>query len=404
MGLFSAWHLRQQGCEVCVIDKGDFSDNCSFGNAGMVTPSHFVPLAAPGVVAKGLRWMFSPDSPFYIKPRLNLELLQWLWLFYRSSNAKQAAEAMPVLLDFNLLGKQGYLDFEKETGLDFHLRQEGILMLFKSSHTEKEELEMAEQATALGLQPRVLSAADVASFEQGVQLDVRGGVFYPSDAYLYPNVLMKYLQAELEKKGVKFYPNSAITGFIAESKKIRALQGATGAFEADVFVIAAGSWTAKLLKKAGIRLPLQDGKGYSITLANPPHRPRHACILVEARVAVTPMGQDLRLAGTLELSGLAPGVNQRRVKAILASIPQYFPKLELPAIDPASAWFGYRPCTPDGLPYIGFLRKYENLLVATGHAMMGLSLAPATGKLIGQMVGGHPDERYAKFFDPNRFL
>jgi D-amino-acid dehydrogenase len=404
IGLFSAWHLAKAGHEVSVVDKGDFSDNCSFGNAGMVTPSHFVPLAAPGVVAQGLRWMFKADSPFYIRPRLNVELMQWLWRFYRSCNARQAEAAMPILLDFNLLGKKGYLEFEKETGLDFKLRKEGILMLYKDAHVEKEELEMAEKASALGLEPKVLTATEVAEFEKGVELYVRGGVFYPADAYMYPNILMKLLKEKLGEKGVRFYPNTEIAGFELKGNKIGALKSSSQYFEADAFLIAAGSWTGKLLKKAGIHLPLQDGKGYSVTLTKPAHRPQHACILVEARVAVTPMGDDLRFAGTLELSGLAAGVNRRRVQAILDSIPQYFPKFDMPQTDPGNAWYGYRPCTPDGLPYVGYLRKYENLMVATGHAMMGLSLGPATGMLVEQLVAGNPDERYAKFFDPNRYL
>ncbi len=214
---------------------------------------------------------------------------------------------------------------------------------------------------------------------------------------------MKLLKKKLEEEGVLFFPNTAITGFEIKRNKISALKSPAQHFEADLFVLAAGSWTAHLLKRAGICLYLQDGKGYSVTLSKPPARPQHACILVEARVAVTPMGDDLRFAGTLELSGLTPGVNRRRVQAILDSIPQYFPKFEMPETDPGHAWYGYRPCAPDGLPYIGFLRKYENLMVATGHAMMGLSLGPATGELVAQLVAGNPDERFAKFFDPNRF-
>ena len=402
IGLFSAWQLAKEGHQVSVVDKGDFSDNCSFGNAGMVTPSHFVPLAAPGVVAQGLRWMFRSDSPFYVRPRLSTALFSWLWKFYRACNRTRAEAAMPVLLDFNLLGKQGYLDFEKETGLDFKLRQQGILMLYKDARVEKEELEMADKAAALGLKPQVLSAAALADFEKGVEVAARGGVFYPADAFMYPNILMKLLKNKLEEAGVNFYANAEITGFEIKGKKVASAHCSDRHFEADLFVVAAGSWTGNLLQKAGIHLPLQDGKGYSVTLQNPDMRPQHACILVEARVAVTPMGNDLRFAGTLELSGLAPGVNQHRVQAILDSIPQYFPKFNMPAVDPATAWYGYRPCTPDGLPYIGFLRNFDNLMVATGHAMMGLSLAPATGMLVAQMVGGKPDERYARFFDPNR--
>ncbi len=404
IGLFSAWHLRRAGHEVSIVDRGDMTDNCSFGNAGMLTPSHFVPLAAPGVVAQGLRWMFRSDSPFYIRPRLDIELLAWLWRFYRSCNAKKAEAAMPVLLDFNLEGKQGYEDLAREAGLDFHLRKEGILMLYHDPHVEREELETAEKAWVLGLEPRVLTPPELAEFEPCAATDLRGGVFYPADAYLYPNVLMAQLRKKLAEMGVQFHPGRRVTAISTEGRKVEALRSEGGDLEADAFVLAAGSWTAQLLRPLGVRLPLQDGKGYSITFSRPARRPRHASILVEARVAVTPMGDDLRLAGTLELSGLVPGVNVRRVQAILDAFDRYFPKISLPQVDPACAWYGYRPCTPDGLPYIGFLKKFDNLVIATGHAMLGLSLAPATGAMVRKLFEGKADPVHMRFFDPNRYL
>jgi D-amino-acid dehydrogenase len=403
IGLFTAWYLQKDGHEIHIFDKTNMSDSCSHGNAGMITPSHFMPLASPGVVAQGIRWMFNASSPFYVKPRLDLELFSWLWRFYRSCNRRQAEAAMPVLLDFNLLGKKLYREFYKESGLDFKLKEEGILMLYQTPKKEKEELEAARVAAKLGCEALPLTASEVAEFETGTPVKARGGVFYPADAYLYPNQLIQLLQEHLRKNGVQFHPHRAVTGFETKAGKVTALRSGDASFDADAFVMAAGSWSGQLMKKLGIRLPVQDGKGYSFTLKKPAERPRHAIIFSEAKVAVTPMGDDLRFGGTLELGGLSPAINMKRVNGILASIPRYFPNLKVEPPQPQDIWHGYRPCSPDGLPYIGRVKKFDNLIVATGHAMMGLSLGPATGLMVSEILKGEAEERYVRFFDADRW-
>ncbi|MEK7257737.1 MAG: FAD-dependent oxidoreductase, partial [Bacteroidota bacterium] len=385
--------------------QGDFSDNCSFGNAGMITPSHFVPLASPGVVAQGIRWMFKSSSPFFIRPRLDVDLLHWLWRFYRSCNRRQAEAAMPVLLDFNLLGKKGYRDFQEETGLDFKLEERGILMLYQSPKTEREEVETVEIANKLGIEAQLLNARQVQEMEPELAVKCLGGVFFPGDAHLHPVILMQHLKAHLTKQGVHFHPKKAVDGFVMNGKKVTAITCGSEHFPADQFLLTAGSRTAILLKKAGIRLLLQDGKGYSYMLKNPARRPRNASILLEARVAVTPMGDDLRFGGTLELSGHDDHINQNRFRGILEAIPKYYPGVDIEMPSPQAIWHGYRPCSPDGLPYIGRLNKLENVVVATGHAMMGLSLAPATGLMVRDLVTETPEVNFAfhRFFNPNRF-
>jgi D-amino-acid dehydrogenase len=405
IGLFSAWHLQEQGHEIHLFDKTDLSDGCSHGNAGMITPSHFIPLAAPGVVSQGIRWMFKSSSPFFIKPRLDTDLLHWLWRFYRSCNARQASAAMPVLLDFNLLGKQLYRDFYQKTGLDFKLEERGILMLYQTPKKEKEELETAEVAATLGVETQAFDRAGIADFESGTAVDALGGVYYPGDAHLYPNVLMSHLRKLLEEAGAVFHQGHAVSRFEARGKRIRGLWCGGELHTADLTVLAAGSWSAKLLGQLGVKLLLQDGKGYSITLRNPAERPSYASILTEAKVAVTPMGGDLRFGGTLELGGLSSRLNMARIRAIAAAVPRYYPNLKVEMPDPGEVWHGFRPCSPDGLPYIGRVRQFENLVLATGHAMMGLSLAPATGRLVADIVAGdsgaHPE--FLRFFDPGRF-
>lgn len=404
VGLFSAYFLQEAGHEVHIFDKGDFSDGCSFGNAGMITPSHFIPLAAPGVIAQGMRWMFDASSPFYIKPRLDLDLAHWLWRFYRSCNHRQANAAMPVLLDFNLEGKKLYREFYRKTGIDFKLEERGILMLYKTTKKEKEELETAEKAATLGIETKHLNQQQINDFEKGTTVDALGGVYWPSDAHLHPNILMGHLIHLLKIKGAVFYINKSVTNFEKKKNKITAIFCGNEKYEADTTVVTLGSWSAILLKKLGINLLIQDGKGYSVTLNQPAERPQYATLFSEAKVAVTPMGSDLRFGGTLELGGLNSGINKKRIKGILNAIPQYYPNIKVEMPEEKNIWRGFRPVSPDGLPYIGRIKKYDNLIVATGHAMMGISLAPATGKMLQDIIlEKKVNDHYLSFFDPNRY-
>ena len=404
IGLSAAWYLRKEGFEVTVIDAQDLKEGTSHGNAGMIVPSHFIPLAAPGVIAKGIKWMFSRKSPFYIKPRLSLELVEWLWTFYRSCSHAHVERAMPVLRDYNLWSRQLYSELASHPEFRFCFEQKGILMLFKEAKTEAEEFELADQAAELGLEAQKLSAAATQALEPGLRLDVRGSVYFPGDAHLYPNLLIRQLTTALKSQGVEFLTGAAVTDFDTVNGKISRLQLSTGqVVPIEKVVLAAGSWSAGLMKKLGLKLLLQDGKGYSVTLSSPEKRPGIPALLSEAKVAVTPMGDDLRIGGTLEISNFSPQVDRLRFQGIMESLPRYYPELNSGWQDLSKVWHGYRPCSPDGLPYMGFSKKHDNLLVATGHAMMGLSLGPATGRMVADLMIGKQPEVKLDLFDPARF-
>ncbi|MEO0341181.1 MAG: FAD-dependent oxidoreductase [Bacteroidota bacterium] len=404
IGLSSAWYLNEAGYQVTIIDQSDLEDGTSHGNAGMIVPSHFVPLAAPGVIQQGLKWMLNSKSPFYIKPRLSLELAQWVWHFYRSCTEEKVQQAMPILQAYNEWSKELYQDFSNEPAFDFCFEKKGLLMLYQSSKVGKEEIEMAEKAHALGLEAKILSATEVQALETGVELDVAGGVYYPGDAHLYPNLFIGQLQQELIKRGVKMLSNTSITDFRIEKGQVSHLQTQDGAvLPVQKVLVSAGSWSAQLLKKLGLKILLQDGKGYSVTLKRPSRKPIYPTILTEAKVAITPMGEDLRVGGTLELSNLSPKVNRKRLQGILESVPKYYPGFEINAADLSPVWHGYRPCTPDGLPFMGAMPSYKNLFLATGHAMMGMSLGPATGKLMAEMIQGQKTGLDVSLFAPDRF-
>lgn len=403
IGLSTAYYLNQAGIQVSVIDRGNLSDGCSYGNAGMIVPSHFTPLAAPGVIRQGIKWLLDETSPFHIKPRLNLELVRWLYLFARNASQENVTRSMTLLRDLNLLSKYLYQDLLRQPGFDFNLEEKGILMLFKEEHVREEEVRTAMMANKLGLETQILTADELTRLDPSVRMDVLGGVHYPGDAHLIPARFMENMKKHLQWAGVQFVPNTSIQTFRVEKRLVKAVITDQGKeITVDRLVLAAGSWTAQLAKTLKVALPLQGGKGYSMTIPSLARKPSIPGILLEARVAITPMGNDLRVAGTLEIAGLQSPVNPKRVQGILKAVPAYYPEINVTAHD-APVWSGYRPCSPDGLPYIGKHGEYDNLFFNTGHAMMGLSLGPVSGLLMKELIQGEPSSLPLTLLHPNRF-
>jgi len=387
IGLSSAWYLSEEGYDVTVFDKGDLQDGTSHGNAGMIVPSHFMPMAAPGVISQGIKWMFNSKSPFFVKPRLNLELIEWLWSFYKHCNKKHVENSMSILYNFNEWSKHLYRDFSQNDNFSFCFEERGLMMLYKTEHHAKEEREMAVQARSLGIDAEDLTLEQLKVHEPDIDLDVLGGVYFKGDAHLYPNLFIRQLQKQLIAKGVKFLFNKSVNNIKTNNGKAsQLLLSDSTVVDIDELLIASGSWSAKLAKMMGIKIKIQDGKGYSITLKNANIKPRIPTILTEAKVAITPMGNDLRIGGTLELGGLSPKINRSRVQGIIESVPKYFPELKIDKVNTEEIWTGYRPCSADGLPYIGKSEKIGNVFIATGHGMMGMSMGPATGKLVCEIV------------------
>jgi len=403
IGLFSAYYLHKSGWEVEILEQGDLSDNCSFGNAGMVTPSHFIPLASPGMVEQGIRWMFNSKSPFYVKPSLNRELIGWGLKFVKSATKKHAERSAGVLRDISLLSKDLYREFEKETAIDFGLEDKGILMLFKTPKMEDEERHLVEKATNLGLDAQYLTPEECQKLQPGIALDILGAVHYYCDAHMVPNKLMSGLVKHLESEGVKIHRHTEVTKINHDEGKITSVAANGHEFTGDAYLVAGGAWSSAIGKLAGLKIPLMPGKGYSFMVHNPVKKMTIPSILCEARVAVTPMNGSIRFGGTMEIGKINHKVNMNRVKGIVESLPQYFPDFKLPVPDQKDIWFGFRPCSPDGLPYIGLSKKYKNLAIATGHAMIGLSLAPATGKLIADAFNGGKPVMDTALFAPERF-
>lgn len=403
IGLSAAHYLMKAGHQVTIIDQTDLADGCSFGNAGMIVPSHIIPLASPGMITKGIRWMFNSTSPFYIKPRISGELIKWGWQFYRHSTKDHVERAAPVLKELSLLSKAMYQQLARELPFDFGFHERGLLMLYQTKETEQEEMEAAAFANKLGIEAHVLSASEVQELEPDMRVSVRGGVFYPGDAHITPHALVSQWIALLKGQGVSFQSLTTVTSFVTESGKIKIIKTSKGDFDFDEVVIAAGSWSGSLVLGLGISLPMQAGKGYSFTLNKVEKNSRIPSIFMEARVAVTPMDSSLRFGGTMEITGVDHSINMNRVKGIVDAIPRYYPDLNVAMPDKKEVWHGLRPCSPDGLPYIGRTEKFANLVIATGHSFMGLSLGPGTGKLVAEIMNNEKNSVPVAPFNPERF-
>ena len=405
IGLATAWYCRKNGFDVTVIDRNRSKrDGCSFGNAGMLVPSHVVPLAAPGMIKLGLKWMCNPQSPFYIRPRFSTDLLQWLWQFRRSCNAKHVQRSAPVLRDLHLQSRQLYLEMQDALPGGFGLKTHGLLMLCKTTKGTDDEAATAKFANDLGVPADVLDRAATCELDPGIQMDVVGSVYFPKDCHLSPNTLMAALERELEADGCKFHWETECKGFDKHNGKLKSAKTSSGEIEADEFVICGGVWSSELSRELEVALPMQAGKGYSVTLDEPPELPKLCSLLHEARVAVTPIGNSLRVGGTMEIAGLDSSVTESRVQGILKSVPKYFPAFKASDFDRLQPWCGLRPCSPDGLPFIGRSERIKNLVLNTGHAMMGISMAPISGKLVCQVLQNRPASiDNIKTIDPNRY-
>ncbi|HEX8913622.1 MAG TPA: FAD-dependent oxidoreductase [Humisphaera sp.] len=404
IGLCSAYYAAKAGHAVTVLDRNPPArDGCSFGNAGMIVPSHVVPLAAPGMVEYGLRMLGNPRSPFSVRPRLSRDLLSWGTKFCQAATADHVRRAAPVLRDLNLASRAAYLELRDELGDGFGLTTNGLVSLCKTEHALHEEAETAALANRLGVPAEVLSAAEVARLDPDVTTAVAGGVYFPKDCHLNPGAFMAAVQGHLTDAGGRVVFGADVTDLKLSDGAVRAATTSAGTFEADEYVIAGGSWSPALAGRLGLDLPMQAGKGYSLTVPNPRQRPRVCAILVEARVAVTPMGGAVRFGGTMEIAGLDESVSAERVRGIVESVPSYFPAFRPADFDGIAPWKGLRPCSPDGLPYIGRTSRAANVVIATGHAMMGLSLGPVTGKAVAEVIAGRRPPFDMGMLAPERF-
>ena len=401
IGLATAYYLNLEGHDVSVIDQDKIKSGASHINSGYLTPSHIIPLAAPGMISKGFRWMFNNSSPFYIKPRFDLDLVNWGMKFVKSCTSEHVQKSMKSILDINLLSKKLFIEMQQSNTFDFHLEPKGLLMAYKTSVAEREEAKAASWAKDLGIIVKQISKEEILKIQPKVPMDVAGAFMYESDAHTTPELFMNNLKNHLMVRGVKVFLDTVVTSFQKKEKKIEALNTNKGIFKSDEFVIATGAWTEGILKELGIKLSIQAGKGYSFDVQHITGLSIPA-ILSEAKVAVTPMSGYTRFGGTMEISGINSKINSRRVLSIVNAAKEYYPGIEIPLTSVDKVRSGLRPLSTDGLPFIGRHSSFKNLVLASGHAMMGWSLGPATGKLITELVSGYDPSLDLKPYSPER--
>jgi len=330
--------------------------------------------------------MLNPESPFYIKPRLDRDLLDWLWRFRRASNEAHVKRSMPVIRDLTFESLRLYNEIIGSDGIDFGLEQRGSLFLCNTMKAMDDLVVKMAQLQSVGIEAELLDQVQTQEKVGELKVNAVGSVFYPQDAHLQPARFVRELAQKLIESGVKIQSKTEVLGFEKTGNRLTKVRTTRGDIDAKEVVIASGAWSPAIARELGLRLKIQPGKGYSITLERPKVSADLPLMLVEMKVGVTPMGDTIRIAGTLEMAGMDFAINERRVQGILKSVPHYLPDIDPNHCNLIEVWRGLRPCTPDGLPYLGRAENFENLTVAAGHAMIGVSLGPVTGRIASNIV------------------
>lgn len=401
VGLASAYELRRRGAQVAVVDLGQPGAGASAGNAGWVVPVISTPLPAPGLVATSLKWMLRPDSPLYIKPRADPAFSRWLWRFWRNCRSDLYLAGLDSLGRLNQRTMPLFDDLHAN-GVRFEMHEAGLLFVSLNAALLEHAQEEVAQLAAFGYtRPPLLSATQVRELEPGLAPEVAGGLLVEQERHVRPETLTAGLVAWLEERGVAIHAGVEVLDLQRHDGQVTGVVTRDGTLAADQVLLAAGAWTGELARRLGFPLPIEAGKGYSITYERPDHQLRYPLDLIEARVAVTPFDDALRLAGTMELSGLNLRLEPARVEAIRRAGRRFLGAWARGSRE--RVWVGMRPLTPDGLPVIGRLPGSENVYVNGGHQMLGVTLAPASGGAIAQlMLSGACDVDLAPF-DPARF-
>lgn len=363
----------------------------------MIVPSHFVPLAAPGMVQMGLKMLLNPKSPFGFKFPPSPDQLVWSWRFMRACTPDHVSRHEVLLRDLNLESRTLYDEMTSALGIGFEWHKLGLLMLCAKNETLEHEKVLANRAVEIGVRAEVLNKDDLAAVDPSITMEAAGAVHFLDDGHLTPQNFVHRLRDDLAKRGVTMISES-----VTELKTLVNGVEVNGRFF-DQVVLATGALSPILAKKIGLRLPMMAGKGYSFDLPNPPQMPKLCSILVEARVAVTPMTSGLRFAGTMEIGPPDQRVNPNRLSGIKESIPKFFPNFSAKDFNADATWLGHRPCSPDGIPYLGRVSGNNQVIIATGHSMMGMSLGPVTGKLVAEIASNQTQRPYLSLMDPNRY-
>ena len=399
IGLMTAYQLATDGARVTLVDARRTGLGAAEVNAGWVCPAESAPVPGPGMISTSLRWMLRRDSPLYIRPSLDPQFVRFMLGMWRSCNAPAQQAGFEAHLRLAASSGEAY-DRYRSDGLDFELRHDGLLMAFTDPHNLEHHRGLLDLARRYDRDPQVLVGDDVRVQEPLLSDRVIGGIYFPREEHLDPPALMAALHRRLVELGVTILEGAPINGAVHGRGGLVSITAGDQQVGGDAYVLCAGAWTGPVSRLLGVPLPVRPGKGYSIDVE--PYDLRSSVNLSDAKVAVTPLTRNLRLAGTMEFAGLDEELNQVRVGAILRAPSAYFRDWTPPA-GPVTPKAGIRPMTPDGLPVVGRLGDLTNTYVSSGHGMQGITLGPGSALALSRMVlhGEAPDVLVP--FAPQRF-
>jgi D-amino-acid dehydrogenase len=401
IGLASAYELSRAGVRVVVIDKSDPGYGCSYGNAGWITPCFSMPLPMPGMLLKSIGWLTKPESPLYIKPEMSVTLFRWLLRFLLSMNRKQMLASVDALTALSKQSLDLYKELSQKTDKPFSFEQKGLFMVAQSDDGFKYAKTEMELVARNGIPGQIMGEEEARAFEPSLTKRIKGGVFFSEEAHAEPLQVTQTLAHEAKKLGAQIISKAEVIDFQLGPQGIASARTTRGVFTAEQFVLATGSWSPRVAQTLGLRVPVLGGKGYAIITDQLAPNPLRPMMLVEKKVAVTPRNGTLRLAGTLELVNQDETFTTRRVEAIVRGAREF---MNVPQeIRFHEIWRGLRPCTPDGVPIIGRTNRYPNLVLATGHQMLGLQSATGSGKLVADILLRRPTDVDPKPFRADRF-
>ncbi|MBS0432497.1 MAG: FAD-dependent oxidoreductase [Proteobacteria bacterium] len=402
IGLSCALALLRAGVtSVRVLERGAPGCGASHGNCGTLTPSHAIPLSVPGVPWKALRWMTQRDAPLYVNPRYDGERWRWLLGFARRCNARDADRAALARCAI-LQGSHALLpQWLAEEGIECEYACTGTLYVYRDARAFETDCADVEWLRRLGLAAEILDGDAVSAMESALLPGVVGGILHPDDAQLRPDRLVEGLARRVRERGGIIEEGADVEGFTLGDRRIDRVRTSRGEYAGDRIVMALGAWSPRVARQLGLRLPMQPGKGYSITTSRPDPCPQRALVLREAGVCVTAWGSGFRLGSTMEFSGYDDTLNRTRLDALRRGARKY---LRAPFGDEThEEWWGWRPMCVDEVPLIGPSARFGNLLLATGHGMMGVSMSAATGGMIAASIGGAPSALDSSPYSPSRF-
>ena len=405
IGICTAYYLVRRGANVTVLQRGAVADGASRGNAGMISPGH-PPINGPGRVGPAIRSLKDPLSPLYVAPRWDPELFRWLWSFARWCSEQHLEFSMAALAPLGLATPDLFDELVEGEGLECDYRRSGYLEVCRTPEGLAAVREEAELIARHGFEARELTVAELREREPTIRSDMAGGFVHTEGSTVNPGRFVVELGGAASRRGAVIRENTSVERIEVEHDRVTAVVVEGGErVEADVVVVATGSYSGELLGDLGFGLPIQPAKGYHEdrdpgSAGTPPLG--QPCLLVETSVFCTPLDDFVRFAGTLEFSGLNHDLRQDRLDQLMRSASLYFDGVT--QAETLDVWVGLRPCTTDGLPAIGPLPDVHGLYAATGHGMLGLTLGPVTGKLLSEQILDGSTSLQLEPFDPGRFL